>query len=100
MAQRFEAWMAEGLTGWAVTVVMVGRVEGLGPSHPVTPSAPFGVPTEPVRADALTVLGYVAEDDAAWSSRMLGPHKVWSIPIRPLSTEVPEGQMSFSEGER
>ncbi|WP_327269675.1 DUF6303 family protein [Streptomyces sp. NBC_01218] len=88
MTQRFEAWMAEGLTGWVVTMVMVGPAHGFGPSHPVTPPDPFGVPTETVRTDALTVLGYVAEDGAEWSSRMLGPHKVWSIPLRPLDVEV------------
>ncbi|MGW2837129.1 DUF6303 family protein [Streptomyces sp. NPDC001493] len=103
MTQRFEAWMAVGLHGWAVSVIMRGRLEGVGPSHPVTPPDPWGVPTETVRAEALTVLGYAAEDDAQWSTRMLGPHKVWSIPIRPLGssrTEVPAGQLVFGEAER
>lgn len=98
MVQRFEAWMAEGLAGWTVSVVMFGHLEGVGPSHPVNPPGPWGVPTEAERAAALDVLGYVAEDDARWSSRMPGRHRVWSAPIRPLgsySTVVAEGQMAF-----
>ncbi|WP_445277741.1 DUF6303 family protein [Streptomyces sp. DSM 41033] len=98
MTQRYEAWVAESASGWVLYVVMFGRLEGVGPGLPLDGTWPLGVPTVAGRAAALDVLGYAAEDGAPWSSRMLGRHRVWSTPIRPLggySTVVPEGQMAF-----
>ncbi|MGW9242653.1 DUF6303 family protein [[Kitasatospora] papulosa] len=82
---KLEAWIGDGLKGWALHVLLLDRSPLAWPERVFDLTWPPRIPTKRERAAVLATLGYVAEDGAEWSWREIGPHLVASIPVRPAT---------------